>query len=106
MSTAQTILAVIGGLVVLAAVAGGLWAVFRSSAQDARIKQLSSWNTDLIARVNYLEPQVASLKQQNELLLEMHNPADQITKLAAQEQRNHDATVAVLGRIETALRSR
>lgn len=105
MTQVQLVLAIIGALVVLASAAGGVWAVFRSSSQDARIKRLSDENSDLVRRVEFLEPRVRDLTAERDLLRQQLNPAEQIKDLAGQEQRNHEATVAVLERIETALRS-
>lgn len=89
-------LAVIGGLVGLAAIAGALWAVARSAAQDTRIKFLEGQRDDYLSRLNYIEPKLKTAEEQNRILLELHNPAEQIKALATQEQTNHDRTVLLL----------
>jgi hypothetical protein len=92
----QQALAVVGGLVALATLGGGLWAIFRTSAQDSRIKFLESQTADYLSRLNYIEPKLKEAEQQNRILLELHNPAEQIKQLAAQEQTNHDQTITLL----------
>lgn len=96
MGSVQIVLTVIGGLVLLAGTAGGVYATFRSSSQDTRIKRLQGERDDYLNRLNFIEPKVKLLEQQNEMLLAMHNPADQIKNLSEQEQKNHDQTVTFL----------
>jgi hypothetical protein len=89
-------LAVIGALVGLATVAGALWAVARSATQDTRIKFLEAQVNDYLSRLNYIEPKLTTAEEQNRILLELHNPAEQIKALAVQEQSNHDRTLTIL----------
>lgn len=103
MSGLQPALAVVVGVIALAAVAGGVWAVFRSSSQDARIDRLQDERDDYLSRLNFIEPRFKEVEQQNRLLLDLHNPADQIEALRAQEQTNHDRTVAILAEQSTTL---
>lgn len=98
-------LAVVGTLVVLAGVAGGLWAVARSSAQDTRIKFLEGERADYLSRLQYIEPKLREAEQQNKVLLDLHNPADQIKQLAAQESVNHEQTVVLLNQQHTTLKA-
>jgi hypothetical protein len=51
---------------------------------------------DYLSRLNYIEPKLTKAEEQNRILLELHNPAEQIKALATQEQTNHDRTVALL----------
>jgi hypothetical protein len=83
-STAQTILGVVGALVVLATAGGGLWAVFRSSAQDATIKRLRDERDDYLSRLNFIEPRHRAVEQQNEVLLALHNPTERLDDLGSQ----------------------
>lgn len=89
-------LAVIGALVALATIAGVVWVVARSSARDTRLKYVEGLAADYLSRLNYIEPKLTKAEEQNRILLELHNPAEQIKALAAQEQTNHDRTVALL----------
>ena len=86
----------VSGVLALALLVGGLWVVVRASNKDARIKRLQDENADYLKRLDYIEPRFAKAEQQNRLLLEMHNPSDQIEALRQQEQGNHDATVKIL----------
>lgn len=92
----QTVLAIIGGLLVLTTAGAAIWAVFRSTSQDARIKRLQDERDDYLNRLNFIEPKVKALEQQNELLMAMHNPADAIAALGIQEKANHEQTVTFL----------
>lgn len=103
MSGIQQGLAVVGAIVMLAVVAGGLWAVFRSADRDARIDRLEGERDDYLSRLNFIEPRFKELEQQNKLLLDLHNPSDQIAALRVQEQTNHDRTVAILSEQSTTL---
>lgn len=99
----QQALALIGALFGLAVLAGGVYAVFRTAAQDARLKVVSGQRDDYLQRLNYIEPKVTKLEEQNRILLELHNPAEQIKQLASQEQTNHDRTVELLEQQSTVL---
>lgn len=92
----QATLAVVVTLITLASLAGGLYAVFRSSAQDARIKRLQDERDDYLSRLNFIEPKLVQAEQQNQVLRDLHNPAEQIGQLKAQEQDNHDKVVQIL----------
>lgn len=96
MSTLQTVLAVLGGLVAIASVAGGIWAVFRTSARDAETNRLRAWNGDLIQRLDWIEPRFKTVTQQNELLMQLHNPTSQLEAMGTKAQANHDQIVEVL----------
>lgn len=96
MTTLQAILAVVVALFVLAGLGGGIWASFRSTDQDARIKRLQSERDDLLSRLNFIEPKVKTLEEQNQILLGFHNPAEQIAALREQESTNHQRTYALL----------
>lgn len=96
MNQLQLILGVVLALFALAAIGAGIWASFRSTDQEARIKRLRDERDDLLSRLNYIEPKVKTLEEQNKILLELHNPADQISELRAQEADNHLKTYALL----------
>lgn len=105
MSLLQSVLAVIGALLALSAVGGGLYAAFRSNDQEARIKRLQSERDDYLSRLNYIEPRLTVVEQQNEVLRTLHNPADQLQALRVQEQTNHDRTVELLEQQHATLQS-
>lgn len=96
MSDLQLVLAVVLALFALASIGGGIWATFRSADQDVRIKRLQGERDDLLSRLNFIEPKVKSLEEQNKVLLDLHNPADQIAALRSQEAENHRKTFALL----------
>jgi hypothetical protein len=78
---------VIGLLLLLIGVAAALLAVFRTTAQDKRIERLQSENTDYVRRLDYVEPRLHTLEQQNETLLRLHDPsADRAATKAEHEQ--------------------
>lgn len=104
LSAVQASLVVILGLITLATLAGGLYAVFRSSAQDARIKRLQDERDDYLSRLNYVEPKLLEAEQQNRVLLELHNPSDQLEAIKAQGQVNHDRIVEIIRSQTTTLR--
>lgn len=89
MNSAGVAISTILGLLALAGLGGGLWAVFRSAAQDARIKRLQDERDDYLSRLNYIEPRHRAVEQQNEVLLALHNPTDELTGL-------HDNQVEIL----------
>jgi hypothetical protein len=93
LSQAVTLVAAMIGLALLI---GAAWALVRASNRDATLKRAREENTDYVKRLDFLEPRFKELEQQNKLLLEMHNPADQISALQMQEQVNHDRTVQLL----------
>jgi hypothetical protein len=95
-SQLQIVLGVVLGLFLLAGLVGGLWAAFRSADQETRIKRLQSERDDLLSRLNFIEPKLKALEEQNKVLLDLHNPADQISALKAQEAANHKATFELL----------
>lgn len=78
MNALQTALAVIGGLVTLAALGGALYANFRAAQSDAIIKRLRDERDDYLSRLNYIEPRHRAAEQQLEVLLALHNPKDQL----------------------------
>jgi hypothetical protein len=96
LSPLQAAIAVILGLATLATIGGGLYAVFRSAAQDSRIKRLQDERDDYLSRLNYVEPRLVRAEEQNEMLRELHNPTQHLVDLKGQEQRNHDEIVKIL----------
>lgn len=96
MNSIQAVLTIIGALVAIAVVAGGLFSVARNASKDATITTLTKQRDDYLSRLNYIEPRFDQIERENKLLLEMHNPADQIRKLGEQEQENHNRTVQLL----------
>lgn len=87
LSGLQTTLAILGALVALAAVGGGLWAVFRTAAQDATIERLRTDNAEYIKRIEYIEPRWKAADEQNTLLRELHNPSAQLGRLEDKSSR-------------------
>lgn len=78
MNGLQTALSVIGALIVLAGVGGVLYANFRASQDEAVKKRLREERDDYLSRLNYIEPRHRALEQQNEVLLALHNPKEQL----------------------------
>lgn len=78
MSTIQAVLSVLGALVALAIVGGGLWAVFRSSAQDATINRQRAEIADYRGRLDYIEPRLSAAEEQNRILRDLQNPTAEI----------------------------
>lgn len=87
MSTIQAVLSVVGALVGLSVVGGGLWAVFRSSAQDATITRLRAEISDYVGRIEYIEPRLTSAEQQNRLLRDLQNPSAEIGEVKGLQAR-------------------
>lgn len=83
MSAINLVLSIMGGLAGLAILGGGMWSLFRSSAQDDRIKRLQGERDDYLSRLNFIEPRHRAIEQQNELLLAMHNPTEKLDGLVA-----------------------
>jgi hypothetical protein len=77
-------LATIGGLVALASIVGGLYAVFKSTAMDKTIERQRNEIGDYIQRLDYVEPRLHTLEQRNETLLALHDPAPERAKNAAE----------------------
>lgn len=114
MNDVGIIFASIGTLILLAGIAGSVWAVIRTSAQEATIKRLRDENEDYLRRLNYLEPRVEVLESRNEILEQLHNPAKAIAEVATQvaqllalEMQNHGETIDLMKeetkRVETIL---
>lgn len=82
MSTLQATLAVIGGLFMLAGIAGTLYAFARGSANEARIKRLQAERDDYLSRLNYIEPRYDVLKEQNKTLRTLTDPTPRLERLA------------------------
>lgn len=83
---------VIGVVLLLTGVAAGLLAVFRTTAQDKRIERLQSENGDYVRRLDYVEPRLHTLEQQNETLLRLHDP----TSDRAATNAEHTKIIALL----------
>lgn len=105
MSQLGGVLVAIATILGLAGLGGATWAVIKASAQDATIKRLRGENDDYVKRLNYIEPKVDALERENRTLRDLHNPADEIASLKAQEQTNHEATFGKLNEIATLLGS-
>lgn len=93
-------LAALGALVVLSGAAGVIWANLRSKAVELTVDRLRSENEDYVRRLNYLEPRTEVLERENKTLRALHNPADAIDDLKAQEASNHKEAMAVLRSID------
>lgn len=90
MSGTQTALAIIGALFTLAAIGGGLWAAFRTAAQEATIKRLRDDNAEYVKRIEYIEPRWKSADEQNTLLRDLHNPTAQLGRIEDKTTRTID----------------
>lgn len=87
MNTLQTALAILGGLLVLAATGGGIYAQARAADRDATEKRLRAENQDYTRRLDYVEPRLKTLEEQNELLLQLHNPTVKLDGLSSEHAR-------------------
>jgi chromosome segregation ATPase len=96
MSELQAVLGIVVALFLLTVVGGGIWASFRSTDQEARIKRLQGERDDLLSRLNFIEPKLRTVEEQNSVLRELHNPAQQIAALREQEAQNHAKTYELL----------
>lgn len=109
MSQVAVTLSVIAGVLFLIGVAAALSAVYRSTAQDKRIERLQSENTDYVRRLDYVEPRLHTLEQQNETLLRLHDPTADRQATAAEHAEIlrvlHEQS-RVLGEIEDGMGGR
>lgn len=96
MNTTQTILAIIGGLVTLALVAGGLWGIIQVSGKDAMMKRMQSDNAYLRSQLDFIEPRFKDSEAKNEMLMKLHNPTAKLDEMSALERANHEETVRLL----------
>lgn len=93
-------LGVLVALVLLAAVAAGVWVVFKGKAVELTVQRLRGENEDYVRRLNYVEPQLEHLKNENGVLRSMVNPATEIHEMREQENAHHDEQMRVLRSIE------
>lgn len=103
-----TLLTTLGGLAALVVLVAGLYAVFKSSAADARIKRLQDERDDYLSRLNYIEPRFVELEQQNKLLKSLHNPTARLESLEVTALRidtKSDKTLELLDAQERTLQS-
>lgn len=84
MSTLALTLSIIGGILVCIGAAAALTAVFRTTAQDKTIERQRSEIGDYIRRLDYVEPRLHTLEQQNETLLRLHDPTADRAATAAE----------------------
>jgi hypothetical protein len=96
MSSLQTALAVIGGIVTLVIAGGGLWAIFIMSSKDAMAKRLASDNVYLRGQLDFIEPRFRDAEAKNELLTKLHNPTAKLEEMSAERRANHVETVRLL----------
>lgn len=89
MSTAATVLSIIGALVALTVLGAGVYVIFTTSAKDAREKRLRDENVDLIRRLDYVEPKLKTAEEQNALLMQLHNPTAQLEQMSAENRQRH-----------------
>lgn len=109
MSQLAVALSVLGGLLALVGLAAGVSAVFRTTAQDKRIERLQSENGDYIRRLDYVEPRLHTLEQQNETLLRLHDPTVDRAATASEHAailRVLNANTRVLAEIESSMNGR
>jgi hypothetical protein len=95
-NTAQTVLAVIGGVVALLVMAGGAWAILASSAKDAMGKRLQGDNDYLRKQLDFIEPRFRDAEAKNEMLMKLHNPTAKLDQMTILEQANHEETLRLL----------
>lgn len=81
MSTIQAVLAVLGGLILLAGFGGAVWAYTKGGAQDRQIERLRGEVADYLARLNYIEPRFKSMQEQNEILRTLLDPSARLEEL-------------------------
>lgn len=72
---------VIEFLIMLAGVGYGLFQAFRNSDRDAQLTRVRGDAADYLQKLNYVEPRLRAVEQQNEVLLALHNPTEQLDKL-------------------------
>lgn len=102
------VVSVLGGMAGLIVLIAGLYAVFKSSAADARIKRLQDERDDYLSRLNYIEPRFVELEQQNKLLKSLHNPTarlESLEKTALTIDGKSDKTLELLEAQERTLQS-
>lgn len=96
MTNVAAIFEIFAGVIGFIGIGATLWAYARMTGNDARIKRLTGENTEMIARLNYIEPRFDTLGKQNEFLLALHDPSEKYDALKAQGQDNHVETVELL----------
>lgn len=96
MSQAQGTLAVIGALAALLILGSSVYVIFTATTKDARMKRLSEENTDLVRRLDWIEPRFRETEAKNSLLMEIHNPTARLESMERSEKANHEKTVRLL----------
>lgn len=99
MGQVQSALAILGALVALAAIAGGLFAYAKSGAQDIQMKRLREERDDYLSRINYIEPRLTAMEEQNHILLKLTDPTEGIKSLGV----DHSKIIDILERQEATL---
>jgi hypothetical protein len=97
---------VILGLLGLTALGAVVWVSVRSSYSDAQLKRLRGEGEDYLRRLNYVEPRLATMEKQNELLMALHNPKafqDRTDVSLARIQKVLDEQAQTLGDVRRAM---
>jgi phosphopantetheine adenylyltransferase len=102
-------LSIVGGVLLLIGVAAALTAVYRTTASDKILARLRGENVDYVRRLEYVEPRLHTLEQQNETLLRLHDPSTDRAATKAEHAeiiRILNEQTRVLGEIESGMEGR
>lgn len=103
MSTLQAVLAIVGGLFVVAGIGGALYAFAKAGAQTARIERLQSERDDYLSRLNFIEPRFKSATEQNELLRTLVDPSARLVEIRETVDEKTEEILAAVDRSATHL---
>jgi hypothetical protein len=87
MNPVLVIVSIIGALVVIAGFVTAVWVSARAGGQAERIKRLSGDRDDYKSRVEFIEPRLVKIEQENALLQELHNPSARLGAIKADTAR-------------------
>jgi hypothetical protein len=90
------VIAIISGAIGLIILTAGTYAIFSSTRKDQTERRLRAWNEDLVRRLDYVEPQLASVEAKNKLLMDLHNPTAKLEQMDSAQRANHEQTVRLL----------
>jgi len=98
MSTIQTVLAALGGLIVVAGAAATIWAYVKGGAQDNQIERLRGEVTDYLSRLNYIEPRFKASQEQNEILRTLVDPSGRLDEIRSTVTEKSDEILRAVER--------
>ncbi len=98
MGPTQAVLAIIGGLIVVAGFTGGLYAYAKAGAQDAIIERLRGERDDLLSRLNFIEPRFAAAEEQNKILKTLTDPSEGLKQIGDQVNTKAEQITMILER--------